>query len=149
MIYRSAFGSLVRIPRLSTHSRSFHPLSMSLVQVHILKSQCGLLTIAHIVRWCQTMTLGLGVHGLSHISFVGRFLGFGTGFTKCNRHHRLIISVKYGEGAWNGDIPLAWLLEEALKVRSVLSTGIGNGSTPVLSAEVVAGTVAVAAAERA
>ena len=34
-------------------------------------------------------------------------------------------------------------------MRSVLSTGIGNGSTPVLVAEVVAGTVAVVVAERA
>ena len=34
-------------------------------------------------------------------------------------------------------------------VRSVLSTGIGNDSTPFLVAVVVAGTVAVVAAERA
>jgi len=101
MIYHSAFSSLVRIPRLSTYSRSFHPLSLSvslLVQMHILKSQRGLLTIAHIVRWCQTMTLTLGVHGLSHISFIGRFLGFGTGFTKGNRHHRLVVSRKQEGG---------------------------------------------------
>jgi len=112
MIYRSA-PSLVRIPRLSTYSRSFHPLSMSLsllirMNMHIFQSERRFLSIAHIVRWCQTMTVELGVHGLSHISFVGWFLGFRTGFTKWNRHHRLIVSRQQEGGTgWGRTLGLA------------------------------------------